>query len=116
VALGARLKGLRMQAKESLQQVADAIGSSKAHIWEIETGKSKNTGADSLKKLADHFHVSVGYLIGEDPEAADQKSEVVAMFRKLQNLSENDRDIIDAMMTTLIERRAKDKNDQNKQV
>ena len=87
MALGAILKELRMRAGESLQQVADAIGSSKAHIWELETGKNKNPGADSLIKLADHFHVPVGYLVGEDPKA-DQEPEVAVMFRQLKNLSE----------------------------
>jgi len=86
------------EAGESLQQVADAIGTSKAHIWELEMGKNKNPGADSLNKLADHFKVSVGYLVGEDPKAPDQKPEVVAMFRQLKKLSDKDRETISAMM------------------
>ena len=115
MALGARLKELRTRAGESLQQVADAIGSSKAHIWELETGKNKNPGADSLSKLADHFSVSVGYLVGEDPKAADQKPEVIAMFRQLNRLSENDRETITQMMKVLISKRAaKEKSDQDK--
>ena len=114
IALGARLKELRMRAGGSLQKVANAIGSSKAHIWELETGKNKNPGADSLTKLADHFHVSVGYLVGEDPEAADQKPEVIAMFRQLKNLSEQDRETISNIMKTLSERAAKEKRDHDK--
>jgi transcriptional regulator with XRE-family HTH domain len=114
VALGARLKQMRLRAGESLQQVADAIGSSKAHIWELETGKNKNPGADSLNKLADHFSVSVGYLVGEDPKATDQNPEVVAMFRQLKQLSEKDREIVSEMMKSLRKRAAKEKSDQDK--
>lgn len=115
MALGARLKELRLKKGESLQQVADAIGSSKAHIWELETGKSRNPGADSLNKLADHFNVSVGFLIGEDPEGADQKPEVVAMFRQLTKLSEKDQGVIKDMIEALNRRAAVEKSDEDKQ-
>ena len=79
-------------------------------------GKNKNPGADSLIKLADHFNVSVGYLVGEDPKAPDQKPEVVAMFRQLKRLSEKDRETISAMMKVLSKGTAKEKSDQDKQV
>lgn len=108
MALGVRIKELRMKKGESLQQVADAIRSSKAHIWEMETGKNKNPSADSLKKLADHFEVSVGYLIGEDPASEDQQSEMIAMFRDLKSLSDSDRETIKALMKNLKERAKKE--------
>jgi len=34
--LGARIAQLRRNKGESLQKVADAVGVSKAHIWELE--------------------------------------------------------------------------------
>jgi transcriptional regulator with XRE-family HTH domain len=40
--LGADITRLRLQKKESLQQVADAVGVSKAHIWELEKSRSDN--------------------------------------------------------------------------
>ena len=49
--LSTKLKELRARSRESLQQVADAVGVSKAHIWELERGTSKNPGLDLLKKL-----------------------------------------------------------------
>ncbi len=107
MALGARLKELRVREKESLQQVADAIKSSKAHIWELETGKNKNPSADSLNKLADHFNVSVGYLIGEDPNSPEEKPELIAMYRQLKKLSAGDRETISDMMKLLNNRAAK---------
>ena len=36
--LGVQITQLRLQKAESLQQVADAVGVSKAHIWELEKG------------------------------------------------------------------------------
>ena len=98
MALGARLKALRVREKESLQNVADAIGSSKAHIWELETGKNKNPSVDSLNKLAEHYNVTVAFLIGEDPAAADQDPEILAMYLDLKRLSPGDRDTIRMLM------------------
>ena len=60
--LGEKLKQLRVKRGESLQQVADGVGVSKAHIWEMERGTSSNPGLELLKKLADHFKVTVAFL------------------------------------------------------
>jgi len=67
MSLGARLKDLRIKKNQSLQDVADAIGASKAHIWDIERGSSKNPSMDLLDRLANHFGVSVTFLVGEQP-------------------------------------------------
>jgi transcriptional regulator with XRE-family HTH domain len=91
VAIGVKAKELRMKKGLSLQQVADGVGSSKAHVWEIETGKNRNPSIDSLNKLADFYGVSVAYLIGEYPNSEGEEPELVAMFRELKGLSEGDR-------------------------
>jgi transcriptional regulator with XRE-family HTH domain len=65
--VGDKIKELRMKTGESLQQVADAIGASKAHVWELEGNRSKNPSLDMLQKLATHFKTTVAYLI-EEPE------------------------------------------------
>lgn len=73
--LGDRIKELRLRNKESLQQLADAIGASKAHIWEIESNRSKNPSIDLLQRLAEHFKTTVAFLIDEsqgDLSLADQ--------------------------------------------
>jgi transcriptional regulator with XRE-family HTH domain len=63
--VGDRLKELRVGTGESLQDVADAIGASKAHIWELESNRAKNPSLDLLQKLAAHFKITVAYLIDE---------------------------------------------------
>lgn len=98
MALGVKVKELRMKKGLSLQQVADGVGSSKAHIWEIEIGKSKNPSIDSLTKLAIFFDVSVAFLIGEDPNSEGEEPELVAMFRELKGLSEPDRNKLRSIM------------------
>jgi len=104
VALGARLRELRVQKGQSLQQVADAVGASKAHIWELEKGTSRNPSMDLLSKLADHFSVTVASLVGEDPTAPGESPELVAMYRELKSLHDHDRETIRLLMKTLKER------------
>jgi transcriptional regulator with XRE-family HTH domain len=101
MSLAAKLRELRIRKGKSLQQVAGDVGASKAHIWDLETGKSTNPSIDLLKKLSRCFDVSVADLIGENPGADSQDSEVVAMYRDLKELTRGDRDALRVMMEHL---------------
>jgi transcriptional regulator with XRE-family HTH domain len=101
VTLAQRLKELRLKKSESLQDVADAVKASKAHVWELETGKSKNPSVELLTKLAEHFAVPVAQLIGEDPDAPQEDQELVAMFRDLRDLTPRDREILRSTITSM---------------
>jgi transcriptional regulator with XRE-family HTH domain len=90
MSLGARLKQLRIKKNKSLQEVADAVKASKAHIWEIERGGSKNPTMELLGNLADYFEVSVSFLVGESPD--EKEAELVAMYRDLKKLKPADRE------------------------
>jgi transcriptional regulator with XRE-family HTH domain len=103
MSLGARLKQLRIKKNQSLQDVADAVGVSKAHIWEIERGTSKNPSMDLLTRLAAHFGVTVAYLVGEQPD--EEEAELVALYRDLRDLDEPDRDTIKMIMQRLREKK-----------
>ncbi|HTS40674.1 MAG TPA: helix-turn-helix transcriptional regulator [Xanthobacteraceae bacterium] len=105
MSLAAKLKELRIKKNKSLQQVADAVGASKAHIWDLEIGKSKNPSIDLLKKLADCFDVSISDLVGENP-APEADPQVVAMYRELKQLTPGDRQAIKAMMDHLKTRKS----------
>jgi transcriptional regulator with XRE-family HTH domain len=94
ITLAQRLKELRLKKRDSLQGLADAVQVSKAHVWELETGKSKNPSIELLTKLAKHFEVPLAQLVGEDPEATDEDQELVAMFRDLKDLSLRDREVL----------------------
>ena len=100
MSLGAQLKKLRIKKGESLQDVADAVRASKAHIWDIERGASSNPSMDLLDRLATHFGVSVSSLVGEEPPKG-MKSELVALYRDLKDLSESDREAIRDMAKRL---------------
>jgi len=101
--LGEKLAALRLGRRESLQDVADAVGVSKAHIWELEKGRADNPSLGLVTRLAEHFRVSVASLAGEDPKDGDP--EVQRMFRQVSQLNAEERAILNDMMDSLIRRR-----------
>jgi transcriptional regulator with XRE-family HTH domain len=107
MSLASKLKELRLKKNKSLQQVADAVEASKAHIWDMETGKSKNPSIDLLTKLAKCFDVSVSELIGENPAGKDVDPQVIAMYRELKELTPADRQAIQVIMDHLKSRKSK---------
>ena len=101
MSLGAKIKALRLKTNQSLQDVADNVGASKNHIWDLETGKSRNPSIDLLTKLAKCFGVSVADLIGEKPGAKGDDPQVFAMYRELKELTQEDRKAIQSLMDHL---------------
>ena len=105
MSLATRLFELRLKSGQSLQQVADAVGVSKAHIWELEKAKTDNPSMALVTRLADHFKVSVSFLVDEDIEAPDADVELQRMFRQAHQLTDAERAILDDMMKSLLKRR-----------
>ena len=101
--LGKRVKDLREGRGESLQQTADAVGTSKAHVWQIERGKAVNPAIGVVTRLADHFDVSVAYLIGETFDGPDTDGELAGMFRQASEFTDSERALLKSMMKTLSE-------------
>jgi transcriptional regulator with XRE-family HTH domain len=91
--------------KESLQEVADAVGVSKAHIWELEKGRADNPSMALVTRLADHFGVSIRFLVDEDIEAPDAEEELARMFRQARELDDHDRKVLDDMIQSFRKRR-----------
>lgn len=110
MSLSVKLKELRLKKKESLQDVADAVGVSKTHIWELERGTSSNPSMDLLTRLADHFQTTVRTLAGEDPEEGADEN-LMRMFRQASSLGEREREVLDDMIQSLLKQRAKAKKD-----
>lgn len=104
MSLGEKLKGLRAKKRESLQQVADSVGVSKAHIWDMERGSSANPSLELLKQLAEHFSVTVAYLA--DDLATPEESAPLQFFREFEQLSEKDWETL-----RTVAERLKDKNE-----
>lgn len=106
MAIADRLRELRSRTKESLQQVADAVGVSKAHVWELETGRSQNPSIDILRALAQHFKVTVAFLADEEPADAGRAQ---SFFRRnervFQEMTESELSIIEELAKKLNDRK-----------
>lgn len=64
-----RLKKLRQEKKLSQKELADYLGINEKTISRWENGES-TIKSDKVKALADHFGVSVGYLLGFSSESS----------------------------------------------
>lgn len=106
--MGARLKSLRDKSGESLQQVADAVGVSKAHVWELEKERSANPSFDLVRKLARHYGVAVEVLADEAEEPSEKDVKLHRLGRELRDLSDRDRLAVSAMIEALKRASAKD--------
>jgi transcriptional regulator with XRE-family HTH domain len=102
--IGQKIRDLRIEKGLSLQQIADGVCCSKAHIWELETGKSNNPSLGLLKRLAGHFGVTVAGLVGEAVEPGDEQ--IMKMNRDLKYLSEADRALIEDLIASMKKRKA----------
>lgn len=90
MSLGVKLKELRLIEGKSLQAVADAVGVSKPHIWELERGTTKNPSQNLVKQLADYFGQTVEYLITDDAEKLDDQH---SFARKIDGMDLSETDI-----------------------
>ncbi len=96
--IGEKLFSLRQKSGESLQQVADKVGVSKAHVWELEKGRSKNPSFELVRKLAAHYGVSIDVLTGEAAEPNEGDMQIERIFRALEALSDRDRVLVEDMV------------------
>jgi|SRR5690349_16446386 len=67
VAFGSRIKELRKVRRMSLQEVGDAAGFTKSHVWELETGRSVNPTVRAIWSLARALGTTPGDLLGLEP-------------------------------------------------
>lgn len=102
---------LRAKKAISLQKLADDVGVSKTHIWQLEKGISTDPSLDIVKRLADYFNVSIQSLLSEDTESLTANPMSVAMYRKFDELDEIDKQVILQMVDTMRERQRQRRND-----
>lgn len=99
MSLATKLRELRAEKEVSLQVVADAIGATKPHLWELEKGRTKNPSLVLLKHLAGYYGVTLDFLAGM---AGQDSSDIrySALLRKLdpESMSSEDWKIVEKAM------------------
>lgn len=99
--IGEKLFSLRQKTGASLQHVADAVGVSKAHVWELEKGRSKNPSFELVRKLAQHYGVPIEVLTGDAAEPASGDMQIERIHRDLAGLTERDRGIVEDLVRSM---------------
>lgn len=97
---GKRIKDLRTEKKMTLNQLADATGSSKSYIWELENKNPPRPSAEKLSGIAKALGVTVDYLLGTD-EQTKAEAEDMAFFREYTELPSETREQLREMAKIL---------------
>ncbi len=108
MSIGQRIAELRQDKGVSLQDVADAVGVSKAHIWQLERGekgRAQNPAMGLVERLADYFGVSVAFLVGEDVVGEETDPELAGLFRQAKAFDERERQLLFNFVQSIIETR-----------
>ena len=92
-AFGARLRRLREAKKLTLQQVADAVGCTKAYIWELEMKDGQRPSAERIQAIAKVLGVTMEDVMGEPIAQVPQASpEDVSFFREYAGMTDEEKD------------------------
>lgn len=62
-----RIELLCRENGQSITAMCKAAGASRASLSDLKMGRKQNLSADTLSKIAGHFHVSVDHLLGNAP-------------------------------------------------
>jgi transcriptional regulator with XRE-family HTH domain len=91
-AFGIRLRSLREAKGLTLQQVADAVGCTKAYIWELEKKPGQRPSAERIQAIAKILGVTIGDLMGEPVEEAPESTpDDVIFFREYVGMPEEEK-------------------------
>ncbi len=90
-ALGERLRRLRQDKGLTMEKLAEAAGTSKSYIWELENRPAQRPSADKLNGIAKALGVTFQDLMGEAPPL-DAEPEDVRFFRQYLGMNDADKD------------------------
>ena len=91
--LGKRLRQFREAKGLTLQQVADAVGCTKAYVWELEMREGQRPTAERLNAIAKLLGVTVQDILGEPIGPVENPTPVdVAFFRQYAGMPEEEKE------------------------
>lgn len=85
ITFGDRIKERRKAQGMTLEQLAQATGSSKSYIWELENKNPPRPSAEKLSAIAKALNVTVDWLLGADEQTLDE-AEDKAFYRAYSDL------------------------------
>lgn len=108
MAIGDRIKQLRVMANLTQTELAEKVGLTYVQIGRYETGKS-NPSSDVLQKLAAVLETSADFLMnGDHSEALSAQftdKDLLKQFKAVQLLSPEDKAVVKTLIDALITKR-----------
>lgn len=98
---GEKLRKARTDRNKTLEELASAIGSSKAYVWQLENKKNAKPSAQLLLKIANYLGESPDFFLDDGASERSDSQLEDAFFRKFRNLSKEDRHYIDKIVSGL---------------
>ena len=84
--LGRKVNSLRRGKGLTLEELAQATGSSKSYMWEIENKPVARPSAEKLTRIAEVLEVTPEFLLDESRTEAAVDEADAAFYRKYQSL------------------------------
>ena len=84
--LGRKVNSLRRSKGLTLEELAQATGSSKSYMWEIENKPVARPSAEKLTRIAEVLEVTPEFLLDEARSEAAVDVADAAFYRKYQGL------------------------------
>lgn len=94
-----RLNELRLKKGWSLDQLAQAVGSTKSYIWELEKKPDIKVSAELVTRISSALGVTVEDLMGVAPNDSD-----TVFFREYKSLDQPTKDQISILLQALKKR------------
>ena len=104
---GEKLRRVRTSKSKTLEELAKAIGSSKAYVWQLENKKNAKPSAELLLKISNYLGESPDFFLDDNAKEHSPSQLEDAFFRKFKNLSEDDKKYIDRIVSGLDGRKEK---------
>lgn len=82
--LGIKINELRRTRKLTLEQLAEATGSSKSYMWEIENKDVARPSAEKLERIAAALGVTATFLIDASQTQPTEDVEDMAFYQRFQ--------------------------------
>ncbi len=96
---GEKLRKIRTSRNITLEDLAAAIGSSKAYIWQLENKKNAKPSAALLLKIADSLNQSPEYFLDDTQAEPSEPQLEDTFFRKFRKLSDEDKRTIERIIS-----------------
>ena len=83
---GLRLRKLRQACGLTQEEFCDVIGISDTHYRKIEAG-TRTGSLELIVEMAEYFHVSLDYLLGETESNSKAKRDILAVIESLTRIA-----------------------------